>query len=96
MARKPIYKLLDEKGRVLIPLELRKKADMDKGDILKVTFNAGKIMISKVDIVEVGKQDAESVEAYVHAAVKVMSHEKQVTLAAKLLELVRQEEDGGC
>ena len=74
--KKPVYKLLDEKGRVLIPLEMRQKAEIEKGDILKVSINTGKIVISKVDILEVGKQDAEAVEAYVHAAVKTMSHEK--------------------
>lgn len=61
--KKPVYKLLDEKGRVLIPLEMRQKAEMEKGDILKVSINSGKIVISKVDILEVGKQDAEAVEA---------------------------------
>jgi len=89
--KKPVYKLLDEKGRVLIPLDMRQKAEMEKGDIVKVTINSGKIVISKVDIVEAGKQDAETIEAYVHAAVKTMSHEKQVALAAKLLKLMQQE-----
>ena len=37
--KKPVYKLLDEKGRVLIPLEMRQKAEIEKGDILKVSIN---------------------------------------------------------
>lgn len=94
--KKPVYKLLDEKGRVLIPLEMRQKAEMEKGDILKVSINSGKIVISKVDILEVGKQDAETVEAYVHAAVKNMSHERQVALAARILKLVQQEGGADC
>lgn len=94
--RKPVYKLLDEKGRVLIPLELRKLAEMEKGDIIKISVSSGKIVLSKVDIVEAGKQDAETVEAYVNAAVKTMSHEKQVALAARILKLVQQEEGKEC
>lgn len=94
--KKPVYKLLDEKGRVLIPLEMRQKAEIEKGDILKVSINTGKIVISKVDILEVGKQDAEAVEAYVHVAVKTMSHEKQVALAARILKLAQQEEEADC
>ena len=94
--KKQILKLLDEKGRVLIPLEMRQKAEIEKGDILKVSINTGKIVISKVDILEVGKQDAEAVEAYVHAAVKTMSHEKQVALAARILKLAQQEEEADC
>lgn len=94
--KKPVYKLLDEKGRVLIPLEFRKKAEMEKGDILKISIASGKITISKVDIVEIGKQDAEAVEAYVNAAIKTMSHEKQVALAARILKLAQQEEETNC
>ena len=89
--KKPVYKLIDEKGRVLIPLDMRQKAELEKGDIVKVSVSSGKIVLSKVDIVEAGKQDPETVEAYVHAAVKTMCHEKQVALAAKLLKLVQQE-----
>ena len=94
--KKPVYKLLDEKGRVLIPFEFRKKAEMEKGDILKISIASGKITISKVDIVEIGKQDAEAVEAYVNAAIKTMSHEKQVALAARILKLAQQEEETNC
>ena len=67
-----------------------------RGYILKVSINTGKIVISKVDILEVGKQDAEAVEAYVHAAVKTMSHEKQVALAARILKLAQQEGGADC
>ncbi len=88
--KKPVYKLLDEKGRVLIPFDLRKKAEMEKGDIVKISFGSGKIVISKVDIIEVGRQDEEAVDAYVNAAVKVMSQSKQMALAEKLLKLVQE------
>lgn len=94
--RKPVYKLLDEKGRALIPLELRKMAEMEKGDIIKISVSSGKIILSKVDIVEAGKQDTETVEAYVNAAVKTMSHEKQVALAARILKLAQQEGEKDC
>ncbi len=89
--KKPVYKLMDEKGRVLIPFELRKKADMDKGNIIRVQVSHGSILLSRVDIVEAGKQDKESVEAFVNAAVKNMSGESRMNLMKKLLSL--QEED---
>lgn len=90
--KKPVYKLLDEKGRVLIPKELRQMAEIESGDIIKLVMNGAKVMVSKVDIVEIGSQDPEAVEAYVNAAVKTMSHEKQVALASRLLKLVQQRE----
>lgn len=89
--KKPVYKLLDEKGRVLIPKELRQKAEMEYGDILKLSVSGGKLSIVKVDIVEVGSQNPEAVEAYVNAAVKTMSPEKQVALAARILKLAQEE-----
>ena len=89
--KKPVYKLLDEKGRVLIPKELRQKAEMEYGDILKLSVCGGKLSIVKVDIVEIGSQDPEAVEAYVNAAVKTMSHDKQVALAARILKLAQEE-----
>lgn len=57
--KKPVYKLLDEKGRVLIPLEMRQKAEMEKGDILKVSINSGKSMKQQFDMaVETAYQES--------------------------------------
>ena len=98
--KKPVYKLLDEKGRVLIPLEMRQKAEMEKelesGDIVKLSMSSGKIVVSKVDIVEMGSQDPQAVEAYVNAAVKHMSPAKQVALAARILKFAQQEGGTDC
>nr|MDA8227582.1 AbrB family transcriptional regulator [Desulfitobacterium hafniense] len=41
MKAKPIYKIMDGKGRVLIPKELRTATGMDYGDIVKVSFSQG-------------------------------------------------------
>lgn len=92
--KKPVYRLLDEKGRVLIPKELRQMAGIKGGDIVKLSAASGKISVSKVEIVEAGSQNPEAVEAYVNAAVKTMSHEKQVELAARILKLAQQQEGG--
>jgi AbrB family looped-hinge helix DNA binding protein len=92
MAR-PVYKLLDEKGRVLIPREVREKTDLQQGDIVKLSVMNGRVCVAKVDIVEAGKQDAESVEAFIHAAVKNMSHEKQVALASRILRYAENNQE---
>ena len=83
--KKPVYKLLDEKGRILIPKEFRQMAELESGDI-----------VSKVDIVEMGSQDPQAVEAYVNAAVKHMSPAKQVALAARILKFAQQEGGTDC
>lgn len=51
---KPVYKLLDHKGRVLIPKEMREAAGMEYGDIVGLGLQDGKVSVRKVSIVEVG------------------------------------------
>ena len=62
---KPVYKLLDQKGRVLIPKEMRNAAGMDYGDIVSLGLADGRVTVRKVSIIEVGDQSPEAVEAYV-------------------------------
>lgn len=59
-------------------------------------MSSGKIVVSKVDIVEMGSQDPQAVEAYVNAAVKHMSPAKQVALAARILKFAQQEGGTDC
>ena len=87
--KKPVYKLLDEKGRILIPKEFRQMAELESGDIVKLSMSSGKI-------VEMGSQDPQAVEAYVNAAVKHMSPAKQVALAARILKFAQQEGGTDC
>ena len=87
---KPIYKLVDSKGRVLIPKVLRETVRMEYGDIVRIGLNNGKITLTKVDIVEVGDQSSEAVEAYVRAAVKAMSDSKRLELLGELSSLIQK------
>lgn len=90
MKAKPIYKIVDGKGRVLIPKELRSSSGMDYGDIVRLGISQGTISIKKVDLIEVGDQSPEAVEAFVHAAIREMPEDTQIAIAARLLELIEQ------
>lgn len=90
MKAKPIYKIVDGKGRVLIPKELRSSSGMDYGDIVRLGISQGTVSIKKVDLIEVGDQSPEAVEAFVHAAIREMPEGTQITIAARLLELIEQ------
>jgi len=90
MKAKPIYKIVDGKGRVLIPKELRAASGMDYGDIVKLGIHQGIVTAKKVDLIEVGDQSPEAVEAFVHAAIREMPEDTQIAIAARLLELVEQ------
>lgn len=88
MKEKPIYKIMDGRGRVLIPRELRTAAGMDYGDIVKVGISKGNVSVKRVDLIEAGDQSPEAVEAFIHAAIRDMPKEKQISIAARLLELI--------
>lgn len=91
---KPIYKLVDGKGRVLIPKELRTAAGMDYGDIVRLGIDDGGVSVRKVDVIVVGDQSPEAVEAYVRAAFKTMPDSTRLGLIAELTGLMRQKKEG--
>lgn len=92
MNKKPTYKLMDGKGRVLIPKELRTASGMDYGDIVRLGFSGGKVSVQKVDIIEVGNQSPDAVEAYVRAAFKTMPNDVKLQLIAELTGLLQSKE----
>lgn len=56
MKAKPVYKIVDGKGRVLIPKEYRAASGMDYGDIVRLNLSQGTVSVKKVDLIEVGDQ----------------------------------------
>ena len=90
MKVKPIYKILDDKGRVLIPKALRAAAEMEHGDIVRLGVQKGVVTAKKVALIEIGDQSPEAVEAFVRAAIRDMPEETQIGIAARLLELIEQ------
>ncbi|WP_333782970.1 division/cell wall cluster transcriptional repressor MraZ [Faecalispora anaeroviscerum] len=90
---KPIYKILDGKGRILIPKELRAAAGMDYGNIVRLGVANGRVSVRKVDIIEVGDQSPEAVEAFVRAAFKTMPDDIRLSLIAELTELLKQKKE---
>lgn len=94
MNKKPMYKLMDGKGRVLIPKELRTVSGMDYGDIMRLELANGRVSVQKVDIIEIGDQSPEAVEAYVRAAFKTMPDDTRLSLISDLTVLLQQKKEG--
>ena len=90
---KKIYKLVDTKGRVLIPKSLRDAARLEYGDILRRGVHDGRVTVRKVDVVEAGDQSPEAVEAYVRAAFRTMPDPVRLELIGELSALL-QKRDG--
>lgn len=87
-----VFKVLDDKGRILIPLNMRKEAEIKCGDIIKISIHKGIIHITKADLIEVCDQSKETRARYVHSAVKHMSKQEQLELAEKLIRLNKEGE----
>ena len=87
-----VFKVLDGKGRVLIPYEMRKEAEIACGDIVKVSMEKGIVNITKADLIEVRDQSETARSKYVHSAVKHMSRQEQLELAEKLIRLSKEGE----
>ncbi len=85
---KQMYRIIDSRGRVYLPKELRQSLDLETGSFVKLTEDKGSLQLQKVLLVELGDRSPEAVEAYVSAAAAAMPREKQLRLAARLLELL--------
>ena len=89
MSRKPIYKLVDMKGRILIPKELRDQGRINYGDIVRLGLSEGKVTVNKVEIVEAGDQSPEAVEAFVRSAIQSMPERTQLKMLGELENIHR-------
>ena len=88
---KDVYRLIDAKGRVYLPKELRDALGLEPGGFVKLAADGCDLRVKKVHLIEMGDPSQEAVEAYVSAATARMSREKQIELAARLLERARKE-----
>ena len=84
---KPMYRLVDGKGRVLIPKSMREAAKLEYGDIVCLG-----ITVRKVEVIEVGDQSPEAVEAYVRTAFQFMPDSLRLDLIGELSRLLQKKE----
>lgn len=90
--KKPVYRLIDGKGRVLIPKAMRDAAKMEYGDIVCLGMADGRVTVRKVEVIEVGDQSPEAVEAYVRAAFQTMPDSLRLELIGELSGLLQRKE----
>lgn len=87
---KEMYRLVDGKGRVYLPKEVRETAGIGCGDIIKIAVDKrGRVEIRKAVLIEMGDQSSEAMEAYIRAAVKQMSDAKLLNLMTELAGMMQ-------
>ena len=89
--KEPVYRLIDGKGRVYLPKEQMAALGLEPGGFVKLSAEKDGLRLRKVHLIEMGDLSPEAVEAYVKAATARMPREKQIELAARLLEQARKE-----
>ena len=88
---KDVYRLIDPKGRVYLPKKLMETLGLEPSGIVKLSAEQDGLRMKKVHLIEMGDLSPEAMEAYVKAATARMPREKQIELAARLLEQARKE-----
>ena len=88
---KDVYRLIDAKGRVYLPKELLDALGLERGGFVMLAADGCDLRVKKVHLIEMGDLSPEVIEAYVRAATAAMSQEKQIEMAALLLERARKE-----
>ena len=74
---KQMYRIIDSRGRVYLPKELRLALDLENGSLVKLAEEEGTLRLRKVHLIELGDHSPEAVEAYVSAAAAAKPREKQ-------------------
>lgn len=89
---KRTYRIVDSKGRIYLPKDVRREAGIDSGDIIRLEAdNGGWIGIMKVELIEAGDQSQEAMEAYVRAAIRQMTDSTRMGLLSELAGLMQKD-----
>lgn len=95
MARKQLYKIVDSKGRVYLPVESRRNAGIESGDIVRLNADTGKISVSKVELIELGDKSPEALAAYILAGVPHLSNAQLQELMERVLSCFKTKNTAG-
>ncbi len=74
----------------MIPKSMREAAKLEYGDIVCLGMAGGKITVRKVEVIEVGDQSPEAVEAYVRTAFQFMPDSLRLDLIGELSRLLQK------
>jgi len=88
---KPIFKIIDDKGRVLIPAPVRKALALRPGDIVGVTAERGRVAMKKAIVVEGGNIPQSAKEAYVEAVMRELPQDRLTDLFELAVRLIREQ-----
>ena len=92
---KPIFKVVDNKGRVLIPQELRALSGIERGGIVSMVVDRGRIAVKKAIVVDGDDMPMEAKECYVQSAVREFSGKALADLLEVIARLIQAQGGDG-
>ncbi|MDL2272993.1 AbrB/MazE/SpoVT family DNA-binding domain-containing protein [Oscillospiraceae bacterium OttesenSCG-928-G22] len=81
---KAIFKVIDDKGRVVIPAPIRSTLGLSPGDIVGVAVSGGRVSVKKAIVLEDERMPLDARQAYAETVMRELPPDR----LAEVLELV--------
>ena len=91
--KKSQFKILDTQGRLVIPQDIRDKADIHKGDIVEIKNVRNGILIAKLDIVKLNDESIEALQNMVISSARKLDKKSLLMLTKKMVEMAERTEE---
>lgn len=91
--KKSQFKILDTQGRLVIPQDIRDKADIHKGDIVEIKNVRNGILIAKLDIVKLNDESMEALQNMVISSARKLDKKSLLMLTKKMVEMAERTEE---
>lgn len=91
--KKSQFKILDTQGRLVIPQDIRDKADIHKGDIVEIKNERNGILIAKIDIVKLNDESMEALQNMVISSARKLDKKSLLMLTKKMVEMAERTEE---
>ncbi|MCI8648660.1 MAG: AbrB/MazE/SpoVT family DNA-binding domain-containing protein [Anaerotruncus sp.] len=89
-----IYRVIDEKGRIYLPMTCRETAGIEPGDIVRLEVGPKKISAYKVDLIELGDKSPEALVAYILAGMPQLNGPQLQEVATELFRCLQSKISG--
>ena len=92
MDNKPIYKVIDSRGRITLPKTLRDDADIHTGDVVELFSEDDGISVKKVEVIRLNDKTQNSLKNTAIAALKEMNQKSLIEMSKKAVSLLEKKE----
>ncbi len=87
---KPTFKLVDDKGRILIPAPLRASLGLTSGDVVAITAERGSVIVKKAVVVDRDTMPMAAKVAYAETVAREMDDNALTDLLELAVRLLQE------